>query len=110
MLFSYELLQRIFHDDVQSSISMDVLEDKKWVKMLLLEDKMGILLENSWGTQLFVQPYAMPKTDALMISEPPSSFTRFKGGFKHISVGGSTSVWAISRNDDIYRWKENQWY
>lgn len=89
MLFSYELLQRLFNNDVQSSISMDVLEDKKWVKMLLLEDKMGILLENSW--------------------EPPTSFTRFKGGFKHISVGGSTSVWAISRGDEIYRWKENQW-
>jgi hypothetical protein len=25
-------------------------------------------------------------------------------------VGGSTSVWAISRGDEIYRWKENQWY
>lgn len=49
MLFSYEILQRIFHEDVQSSISMDVLEEKKWVKMLLLEDKIGILLENSWG-------------------------------------------------------------
>jgi len=50
MLFSYEILQRLFYDEVRSSISLDMLEDKKWVKMLLLEDKMGILLENSWGT------------------------------------------------------------
>lgn len=89
MLFSYEILQRLFYDEVRSSISLDMLEDKKWVKMLLLEDKMGILLENSWV--------------------PPSSFTRFKGGFKHISVGGEHFVWAISMNDDIFRWRDNQW-
>jgi hypothetical protein len=120
MLFSYELLQRLFNNDVQSSISMDVLEDKKWVKMLLLEDKMGILLENSWGkyhsltTGLQAPPAPSATTliilPAQSLAEPPTSFTRFKGGFKHISVGGSTSVWAISRGDEIYRWKENQWY
>ncbi len=49
MLVFISLLQRLFNGDITTSISLDGLDDKKWVKMLLLEDKMGVLLENSWG-------------------------------------------------------------
>jgi hypothetical protein len=89
MLLSYELLQRMFEGEINTSISMEGLDDRKWVKMLLLEDKLGVLLENSW--------------------EAPSSFTKFNGGFKHISVGGGRSIWAISIDEDIYAWNGNSW-
>ncbi len=52
----------------------------------------------------------LPLLLLLFSSEPPSSFTKFNGGFKHISVGGSSSVWAISIDEDIYRWSGNEWH
>ena len=49
MLLAYEMLQRLFSEEVSTSLTLDNLENKKWAKMLLLEDKMGYLLENRVG-------------------------------------------------------------
>jgi hypothetical protein len=100
MLFSYELLQRLFNNDVQSSISMDVLEDKKWVKMLLLEDKMGILLENSWGKyhSLTTGPQAPPAPSAttliILSAQSLQSPPRRSRGSR---ADSSTSAWEEAR-------------
>ncbi|KAL6058504.1 mitochondrial aspartate-glutamate transporter agc1, variant 2 [Balamuthia mandrillaris] len=88
MLLSYEVLQRLMDTEATSSVvTIDTLKDKKWVKMLLLEDKLGLLLENRWAA--------------------PSAFSQFEGGFKHITVGGMGSIWAISQDNAIYRWNNN---
>eukprot|EP01087_Luapelamoeba_hula_P016239 TRINITY_DN4986_c0_g1_i2.p1 TRINITY_DN4986_c0_g1~~TRINITY_DN4986_c0_g1_i2.p1 ORF type:complete len:650 (+),score=123.36 TRINITY_DN4986_c0_g1_i2:121-2070(+) len=92
MLFSYELLQRAVSNEVVTSSlphSTESVPDARWVKMLLLEDKMGFLLENRW--------------------QPPASFAKFRGAFKHISMGGGDSIWAISLNDEPYQWTGTQW-
>jgi len=41
--------------------------------------------------------------------EVPSAFTKFEGGFKHISMGSSKSIWALSFTGEPFYWTGSQW-
>eukprot|EP01089_Gocevia_fonbrunei_P005153 TRINITY_DN1533_c0_g1_i2.p1 TRINITY_DN1533_c0_g1~~TRINITY_DN1533_c0_g1_i2.p1 ORF type:complete len:503 (+),score=97.76 TRINITY_DN1533_c0_g1_i2:367-1875(+) len=88
MLLSYELLQNWLTSE-ETVHTLTGSNKQSWVKVLLLEDKMGLLLESRW--------------------DPPESFAQFEGGFKHISVGGQKQVWALSKDERVFRWADSAW-